>query len=110
MKCIKCGKDMERAVDAIPGEYGGEKVTVRTKLMRCKGCGYKTVHASQIDAYAAAVADAYRKKHGRLTSAQIREARRRMKLSQDQFAKHLGVGIASVKRWETGQVQDPAAS
>jgi len=30
-------------------------------------------------------------------------------MSQEQFAKHLGgVGVASVKRWELGQVQDAA--
>ncbi|PIR15264.1 MAG: hypothetical protein COV48_15340, partial [Elusimicrobia bacterium CG11_big_fil_rev_8_21_14_0_20_64_6] len=31
-----------------------------------------------------------------------------MKKSQEEFSHYLGVGIASVKRWELGKVQDPA--
>ena len=29
-------------------------------------------------------------------------------MNQDEFARHLEVGVASVKRWEFGQVQDKA--
>jgi DNA-binding transcriptional regulator YiaG len=29
-------------------------------------------------------------------------------MSQRQFASYLGVGVASIKRWELGQIQDEA--
>lgn len=34
--------------------------------------------------------------------AEIRNMRRALDLSQAQFAEHLGVGIATVQRWEIG--------
>ena len=39
---------------------------------------------------------------GRLTPADIKSIRKRNSMTQDQFAKALSVGEASVKRWETG--------
>jgi hypothetical protein len=50
------------------------------------------------------VADAYRQDNELLTSDQIRSIRG--SLSQISFAQQLGVGPASVKRWELGLVQD----
>ena len=52
------------------------------------------------------MADWYRQKEALLTSVEIRHARERLKLSQQAFADYLGVGVASVKRWEWGNVQD----
>ncbi|HEY6254395.1 MAG TPA: type II TA system antitoxin MqsA family protein [Xanthobacteraceae bacterium] len=41
---------------------------------------------------------------GRLTPAEIRRLREGINLSQSQWADLTGVGIASVKRWETGSL------
>jgi len=108
MACFECGNEMKKKVARMAGEYAGEEFAVKTEAMVCPECGYKTLHANQLDAYYKQVADAYRKKHGRLTSDQIRAARMSMSMSQHEFAKHLGVGEASVKRWELGKVQDEA--
>jgi DNA-binding transcriptional regulator YiaG len=51
-------------------------------------------------------ADEYRKKHGLLTSAEITQYRKRLDMSQIQFAEYLNVGEASIKRWETFFIQD----
>jgi DNA-binding XRE family transcriptional regulator len=56
--------------------------------------------------YGRLLADKYRARHGLLTSDEIRKRRRRLELTQEQFATHLGVGIASIKRWEMGKIQD----
>ena len=52
------------------------------------------------------LADKYRQDHGLLTSVEIRSRRKRLGMTQEEFARHLGVGIASVKRWEMGKIQD----
>ena len=58
--------------------------------------------------YMRLAADVYRRKHSLLTSEDIRERRERVNMAQEEFARYLGVGSASVKRWEVGQVQDRA--
>jgi len=106
MSCFKCGATLARGKTRVEGEYAGEKFSVKTEAMRCTQCGFVTVHASQMDAFTTALADAYRKAHQLLTSQDIRNARARLAMSQEQFAEYLGVGPASIKRWEHGQAQD----
>lgn len=107
-ECLKCGAEMRRGVGPIPGVRDGERFVVTVPIVRCPRCGYKTVDARDLDEYSTTVADAFRRKHGRLTSREIRESRARLRMSQREFAEYIGVGIASVKRWESGMVQDRA--
>ena len=55
-----------------------------------------------------AIADAYRKKAGLLTSEQIKQGRKKLDLTQSELAEKLNVGIASIKRWEGVQIQSKA--
>lgn len=109
MNCYQCGEEMRAQRAKMPGEYAGEKFLVETEAMVCPKCGYTTLNASQIDGFATRLADKYRAKHGLLTSAQIRAIRNRLGKSQEEFAKYLNVGVASVKRWELGKVQDKSS-
>jgi putative zinc finger/helix-turn-helix YgiT family protein len=97
---------LEKKVTTMEGEYAGEPYRVPAEAMVCPKCGYATLHASQIDAFSTAVADAYRKRHGLLTSSEIRKIRGGLGMSQEEFAAYLNVGVASVKRWELGKVQE----
>ena len=109
MECLNCGAALRlKKRAALEGSYGGETFAVRATAMACPDCKYATVAAGNLDEYARAVADAYRVKHRRLTSAQLVAARARLGMSQRRFAAYLGVGEASVKRWELGKVQDKA--
>jgi len=92
----------------VSGEVRGEPFTVETEAMVCDRCGFQVLTEEQSAAYTAAISDAYRRKHGLLTSEDLREARKQLGLSQVQFAKYLKVGVASVKRWEAGLIQDQA--
>jgi DNA-binding XRE family transcriptional regulator len=56
--------------------------------------------------YGRLLADEYRAAHGLLTSVEIRSRRKQLGMSQEEFANHVGVGVASVKRWEMGKIQD----
>lgn len=106
--CLKCEcADFAPAEGEIVQEYRGETLTVSTPVMRCTHCGWETLGPGQVDALRVATADAYRRKHDLLTSGQIRAARQACGLSQRAFAEALGVGQASVPRWETWQVQEP---
>jgi putative zinc finger/helix-turn-helix YgiT family protein len=108
MICLEC--DNEELVETpdveIEQEFRGESFKVRTAAQRCPMCGWVSVTLGQVDELRRLTADAYRKRHGLLTSEEIRGIRQSMGKSQCGFARFLGVGEASVKRWESWQVQD----
>lgn len=51
------------------------------------------------------ISDAFRKASGLLTGDEIVAGRKGLKWTQEKLAKAMNVGVASVKRWETGQIQ-----
>jgi putative zinc finger/helix-turn-helix YgiT family protein len=106
VNCLRCESELEKKVTMMDGEYAGERYRVPAETMVCPKCGHAALHASQIDAFSTAVADAYRKRHGLLTSSEIRKIRGDLGMSQEEFAAYLSVGLASVKRWELGKVQE----
>lgn len=110
MTCIKCRRAelTEQATD-LTAEIKGEAVLVQGfPALVCAKCGYKTIHGRDMQEYMRVASDVYRRKHSLLTSVEIRERRERLDMSQEEFARYLDVGVASIKRWELGQVQDRA--
>lgn len=103
--CWECGREMKESLLDFDCERNGDKVEFKAQGLSCE-CGYKTVSAKQMDAYNIAMADAYRKKHGLLTTKQLLDYRELLGMSQRKFADFLCVGEKSVKRWEHGQVQE----
>jgi putative zinc finger/helix-turn-helix YgiT family protein len=93
---------------SLTGERNGEEFTVIVEGLHCDNCGYKTVNNQQSGEFTKAVSDAYRTKYGLLTGVEIKARRAALSMSQLDFAAYLGAGAASVKRWESGQVQDRA--
>lgn len=107
MECLACdNQNMSEQKLRFEGKLKGETLEFLAPAFKCSDCGevLSTVEHKKIGLVA--LADAYRKKHGLLTSAQIRGFRESLGMSQDQFAKFLGAGVASVKRWESNTVQD----
>ncbi len=109
MNCYHCGGEMRSQRAKLPGEYAGEKFVVETEATVCTKCHHTALRADQIDAYTMKLADQYRARHGLLTSQEVRAIRNRLGMSQDEFAKYLNVGPASVKRWELGKAQDKSS-
>ena len=106
--CLQCEHASFEPADAnVTQELRGESFTVLTPVMRCARCGWQTLGPGQIDALRVRTADAYRRAHSLLTSEEIRSRRERMQMSQRQFADYLGVGAASIPRWESAQIQEP---
>jgi putative zinc finger/helix-turn-helix YgiT family protein len=109
LKCVKCkAAELEDREADLPADVKGDTVLVRMPALVCPRCGHATIHGSQMAEFMRLSADIYRRRNGLLTSDQIRTLRKNLRMSQDQFASHLGVGVASIKRWELGQIQDLA--
>jgi len=109
MKCFKCAKGkMSPAIADMTARVRMEEIPVRTEAMTCDRCGLQAMTDAQSDAYTIASADAYREKHGLLTTKELKQIRERLRMSFRAFAKYLKVGEASPKRWEAGLVQDQA--
>lgn len=90
------------------GTRNYEDFQVTVTGVQCDRCGYQAILNSQSSDFTRAVSDAYRREHGLLVGDEIRDLRTRLGMNQVEFADYLGVGSASVKRWESGQIQDKA--
>lgn len=107
--CFQCGNDsLREAAIEMTGERNGQSFRVLTDGYRCDVCGFKTIDNDQSEDFTRKVSDAYRSVNGLLTSMEIKERRTAMGMTQQQFASYLGVGVASIRRWELGQIQDRA--
>jgi putative zinc finger/helix-turn-helix YgiT family protein len=85
--------------------FRGEDITFQFEAYVCEECDMEIATVEQTAETQNTIADAYRKKVGLLTGAEIREKRGDLGFSQKELAKRAGVGIASIKRWENGIIQ-----
>jgi putative zinc finger/helix-turn-helix YgiT family protein len=82
----------------------GETFCVSGEVDLCESCG-EILWNEKYDGLLARAYEMYKKKHGLLSSGEIRDIRTSYNLSQDVFAAILGIGSASLQRYETGAVQ-----
>lgn len=109
MICLKCeNKSFEEKKVKIEQEFKGENFFVVVPAMVCSQCNFSQFTDEQADNLRRATADEYRKNHKLLTSTEIRKFRESMGMSQNDFSEYLGVGVASIKRWENYFVQEEA--
>lgn len=107
MKCLHCdGKEFKEKNCRFTPEIKGEEVDVVAPAMVCAQCNTPLMNDEQMSYLRKMAADAYRKKHGLLTSEEIQHFRSLFGMSQAAFASYLKVGEASIKRWETYFIQD----
>ncbi len=88
--------------------FRGKQVKFRALHYVCPECG---IEADDLDLAAEnqkALSDGYRAIIKLLTGEQIIEARKKLGWTQENLARAANVGIASIKRWETGQIQTKA--
>ncbi len=109
MMCFECGEGiLNPSRVQMQGTRHGQSFTVETEGLRCDHCGFATIDSEQSAVFTRLISDEYRKANGLLTGPEIRACRAQLNMNQQQFSDYLGTGIASVKRWEAGQVQDKA--
>jgi putative zinc finger/helix-turn-helix YgiT family protein len=108
-QCPECGEyGLRKTTAELIGRRKGESFPIQTAALVCSDCGFKTIPRDSMGEFALHTADAYREAHGLFTSQQIKEIRACLRMNQQEFAKFLHVGVASVKRWELGEIQDAA--
>jgi putative zinc finger/helix-turn-helix YgiT family protein len=110
MTCIQChSAELQEQKADVPATVKGEAVVVtQMDALVCPNCNYTTVKGSHMSEYMRRASDVYREKHGFLTSDELRQRREALRMTQEEFAPYVPVSLASVKRWERGQVQDEA--
>jgi len=83
-----------------------EPVKVEVQYFRCVQCGDEVFDPNlNVDPFDLAYRE-YRKKHGLLQPEEIRDWRKANKLTQSESAKLLGLGMATISRYENGALQD----
>jgi putative zinc finger/helix-turn-helix YgiT family protein len=111
MICLQCNNEsfLPKQDGLIEQEFKGEVFQIQMPVLACSKCGWTTIDLQRADELRKLTGDAYRKKHGLLTSEQIKACRKLIGMTQREFASFLGVGEASVKRWETWLVQEKSS-
>lgn len=110
--CACCGRVREEQTRVVEREQTlpvkGEKITVRAPLRVCATCE-EGIYDRALDGASTEKAFAiYRERHHLLTPTEIRELRARYGLSQRDMARLLGMGEATVARYEGGSLPDEA--
>ena len=108
MKSLKCPKGHgTMALKPVSKEitFKGVDLAVDANSYICPTCGLEAGTPETTGALQQKIADAYRAEKGLLTGDEIKRLRTARKLTQRQLAGMMNIGIASIKRWETGAVQ-----
>lgn len=108
MKRLHCPKGhcpMERKTLKKEITFRGVDLSVEEEAFVCPECGMEAGTIATGAQLQRCIADAYRRKKGLLTGEEIRGLRKARHLTQKHLAERMNVGIASIKRWETGTVQ-----
>jgi putative zinc finger/helix-turn-helix YgiT family protein len=109
MICFECERgQLVPATVRLTGERCGESFEVELLGLQCEECSFQTLDSEQSAEFTGLISDAYRRAHGLLTSKEILARRLLLGMTQQVFSEYLGAGIASVKRWEAGKIQDKA--
>lgn len=103
--CPQCQGMVRRGQVEKRSEIKGVEVSYTASLHRCEACGLELADVADAADLQVRMADAYRRATGLLSSEDIRRLRQEKGLSQQALADALEVGIASIKRWETGTIQ-----
>lgn len=107
MKCHKCKNEQFKNMKMrFPFEMRGKQLEVIVPAFVCTTCNEPSMDSEQMNVLRRESADAYKKSCGLLTSTEIANFRKRLGMTQSEFAKYLSVGEASIKRWETYYIQD----
>lgn len=103
--CAVCGDDHARVsyeTELFPYGVGENQVILnaRVPVIACEACGSKLTDGSAEEIRHAEIC-----KHlGRLAPDAVRAIREQYELSQNEWADRTGLGLASVKRWEAGNL------
>jgi putative zinc finger/helix-turn-helix YgiT family protein len=110
--CIACGEaDLVPGIVELTGTVKDETYKVQMMGLRCQLCGFQTFEGSgAMTEFRRLINEEYKRAHGLLTSAALVSLRNSLDMNQEEFARHVDVGLASLKRWELGKIQEQASN
>ena len=110
MFCTECllEQDVDFSIRPETISVRGEPIEVQSKAAICRNCGSEVFDSSMADEILKSAYDGYRKKHGLLSSDEIRQIRESYGLSHRALASLLGWGLVTTQRYERGLIQDEA--
>lgn len=85
-----------------------EPITIKMEYHKCSACGEEFIVPDPENDPLESAYRLYRAKHDMLQPEEIRSFRFKYRLTQGELAKLLGLGVASISRYETGKLQDQA--
>jgi len=86
-------------------EFRNVNIIYTEENYTCPLCKLDIATKEQIANTQKAISDAYRSEVGILSGKEIKQYRKKYKLTQKSLANKMTVGIASIKRWEGGVIQ-----
>jgi len=107
MTCPNEHGDMMKVKRVEETTFRGMAVRYDVELFACAACGIEVEDLGLAAENQRALSAAYRKAAGLLTGEEIAEGRKHLGWSQEELARAINVKVASVKRWERGQIQTP---
>ena len=108
--CPNCGTMMKERRSSLSTSVNGEDVAVRdASHLRCPKCAEVVLRLDEVRHLNQAALDVYRRKHGLLSSDEIRSLRERPGLTQVELGRLLRLGSNTISRWESGRNVQTAA-
>ena len=108
MEVLNCprghGRMKLRKIDKnVP--FRGMEIPCQVEAYICPECGLEAGTIDSTGAIQQQLAEAFRKRVGLLTGGEIKSLRKKRGLTQQDLADRVKIGVASIKRWETGLIQ-----
>lgn len=102
--CPGCDRPDTIGVALLPSvqEIQGAEVRCEVDKWHCSACGAEWMSPDQVTAAVGAAVRTYQQQNGLLTGDECREARKDIGWTQDDLATASDVGIATIKRLESG--------
>lgn len=110
--CPNCGKLVNYRIEERKEIYDirGDQIEILAKVAKCIDCGEELVEPYLEDQNFLEAYKIYAKKHGLVTPEEIRRIREKYGLSQALFARILGIGRATIERYEAGALPTESIS
>jgi len=100
----ECGS-MNLKKHKAKGSFRGIDTEYHSERYVCEQCGLETSTLEQAAAAQKALSEGYKKATGLMTGEELVNRRKELGLSQEALARLLNIGVASIKRWESGLIQ-----
>lgn len=102
--CLGCDRADSIGTAILPTSQviQGEEIHCKTEKWHCTACGAEWMSPAQATASVLAVVETYQRKHDMLSGADVRSKRAVLDWTQEDLATQSGVGIATIKRLESG--------